>query len=292
VHDYGLSTAFYASKTRLQICDRSYNAVNGAADTYEEDNGRDKIDFSSVIDTSGVGVANLVNTLLQNLNSSTPTNYSFLHISEPDLTGHASGWGSANWSNAVRMVDGQVGRILDALMTNPVLSNSAALIVTADHGGIGNSHTDATRLTNYTIPFFLWSPQTPAGTDIYSLFSNRGNPGTNRVSYSVVPQPLRNADGGNIGLALLGLPPIPGSFSVPVFGATNVVMNIARGTNGTHTLWWDGNANAFMLECTPALRSAESNVWQTISEGIVENGGVRTYSVTNLASAFYRLRKL
>jgi len=65
-HDYGHSTAFYASKTRLQICDRSYNATNGAPDLEGIDQGHDKIDFSSVIDTSGENISNLVNTLLQN----------------------------------------------------------------------------------------------------------------------------------------------------------------------------------------------------------------------------------
>jgi hypothetical protein len=289
-HDFGRSTAFYASKTRLQICDRSYDAVHGALDTEGADNGRDKIDFSSVIDTSGANVSTLVTTLLLNLNSATPTNYSFIHISEPDLTGHASGWGSANWSNAVRNVDLQLGRILDAINANPVLTNDTALLVTADHGGSGTSHTTASLLTNYTIPFFLFSPATPAGADLYSQFMNRGNPGASRPDHNAVPQPIRNADGGNIALSLLGLPPIPGSFAVPIFGATNVTMNLARATNGTHTIWWPATANAFVLECSSTLDGLIP--WQTISNGIVNNGGMLVYSVTNLGNQFYRLRKL
>src|SRR6185436_5765766 len=31
-HDYGRSTAFYTGKTRLSICERSYDATNGAPD--------------------------------------------------------------------------------------------------------------------------------------------------------------------------------------------------------------------------------------------------------------------
>jgi hypothetical protein len=289
-HDFGRSTAFYASKTRLLICDQSYNAANGAPDTEGVNNGTDKIDFSSVIDTQGANVSNLVNTLVANLSSSAPTNYSFIHFSEPDLTGHSSGWGSANWSNAVRQVDTQLGRIITCLTTNAALFDDAALIVSADHGGVGTSHTDATRLTNYTIPFFLWSPATPPNRDVYSLFANRGNPGTNRVDWAANPQPLRNADGGNVALSLLGLPPIPGSFAVPIFGATNVTMNVARATNGTHTIWWPGTANAFVLECASSLDAPIT--WQTITNGVINNGGMLTYSVTNLGSQYYRLRKL
>jgi len=224
------------------------------------------------------------------LNSVTPTNYSFIHISEPDLTGHVSGWGSLNWSNAVRHVDTQLGRILDAINANATLTNDTALLITADHGGTGFSHTTASLLTNYTIPFFLFSPMTPTNTDLYSLFRNRGNPGTNRTDYNATPQPIRNADGGNIGLSLLGLPPIPGSFAVPIFGATNVVMNVARATNGTHTIWWPATANAFVLERASTLSGAIP--WQTISNGVVNRGGMLTYSVTNLGGEFYRLRKL
>ncbi len=293
-HDYGRSTAFYASKTRLQICDRSYDAVYGALDYQGADNGRDKIDFSSLVDaavpTTATTISNLVNTMMQNLTSSTPTNYSFLHIADPDLTGHSSGWGSANWSNAVRFVDGQLGRILNVLATNAVLSNSSALIVSADHGGSGSSHTDATLLTNYTIPFFIWNPPNFSKGDAYALFANRGNPGTNRPSYNAVPQPIRNLDGGNIALSLLGLPPIPGSLAVPIFGATNVTMNVARATNGTHTIWWPATANAFVLECSTNLNGVIP--WQTISNGVVNNGGMLVYSVTNLGDQFYRLRKL
>jgi predicted AlkP superfamily pyrophosphatase or phosphodiesterase len=289
-HDFGRTTAFYASKTRLQICDRSYDVINGALDGEGTDNGKDKIDFASVVDLSGANVANLVNTLVLNLSSSTPTNYSFIHISEPDLTGHSSGWGSANWSNSVRNVDLQLGRIITCLTTNALLTNDVALIVSADHGGIGNSHTDATRLTNYTIPFFLWSPSTPPNSDLYSLFANRGNPGTNRVDWNAIPQPIRNADGGNLALNLLGLPPIPGSFAVPIFGATNVTMNVARATNGTHTIWWPGTANAFVVESASSLGTPIA--WQTITNGVINNGGMLTYSVTNLGSQFYRLRKL
>jgi Type I phosphodiesterase / nucleotide pyrophosphatase len=42
VHDNGLSTAMYASKSRLQIIERSYDAAHGAPDLIGADNGMDK----------------------------------------------------------------------------------------------------------------------------------------------------------------------------------------------------------------------------------------------------------
>ena len=165
-HDHGLSTALYTGKTRLAICERSYNEVNGAFDLFGEDDGRDKIDFAAVADVSGANISNEVNSLVLDLGRTTPKRYSFIHIAEPDLTGHASGWGSANWSNAVRMVDVQLGRILDAINANSVLAGETALIIAADHGGGGvtlNGHTESYQITNYTIPFFLWGSRVPAG---------------------------------------------------------------------------------------------------------------------------------
>jgi len=43
-------------------------------------------------------------------------------------------------------------------------------------------------IKNYTIPFFLWGLEFQQERIFYGLFSNRGDPGTNRVDYTVVPQ--------------------------------------------------------------------------------------------------------
>jgi len=216
-HDHGLSTALYAGKARFAIVERSYNQTNGAPDLVGADNGRNKIDVASVpaSDISGNNITNQVNTIVQGLSGASPPRYTFIHIAEPDLTGHGSGFGSVNWSNTVRTVDTQLGRILAVINGNPALSNRTALILTADHGGSGSSHTDASQLANYTIPFFLWGPGIPAGVDLYTLFSNRFDPGTSRVDYAAAQQPIRGGDINNLGLSLLGLPSIPGSFLIP-----------------------------------------------------------------------------
>ena len=292
-HDYGRSTALYTGKTRLDICDRSYNAANGALDLLGADHGTDKIDFASIADVSGTAISNQVNTLLADLNSATPKHYSFIHIAEPDLTGHALSWGSANWSNAVRMVDTQIGRILAAIDGNPVLSNQTALIVTADHGGGGvtaNAHTEAYHINNYTIPFFVRAPLVRSGGDAYALFINRGNPGTNRTDYTTQPQPIRNADASNLALSFLGLPPIPGSFIMPSLIAPTNSLRIAR-FNDLVTVFWYDSSDEYVLDSAEAF--AAPTQWQAVTSGIAVSESTKSYSITNATQAprYFRLRK-
>ena len=293
-HDYGRHTALYTGKTRLDICDRSYNAANGALDLIGADNGKDKIDFASIADVSGTAISNEVTQLITNLASATPSHYSFIHIAEPDLTGHASGWGSANWSNAVRNVDAQIGRILGVIDSNPVLSNQTALIITADHGGGGvtaTSHTAAYHINNYTVPFFVRAPAIRPGTDAYALFANRGNPGTNRTDYATQPQPIRNADGSNLALSFLGLPPIPGSFIVPALNTPVNTLRVARFGPLTTVYWFDPD-NVSVLETANALNVP--TLWQTVTNGVILSDTTKSYSVTNGvgANSFFRVRKL
>lgn len=291
-HDHGLTTALYTGKTRLAICERSYDGLNGAFDLFGEDDGRDKIDFAAVADVSGASISNEVNQVVADLSGAEPKQYSFIHIAEPDLTGHASGWGSANWSNAVRMVDFQLGRILDAIRANPVLDGSTGVIIAADHGGGGvtpNAHTESYHITNYTIPFFLWGPGVTPGADLYSLFTNRADPGTNRVDYSVLPQPLRGGDGGNLALALLGLPAIPNSYFLPELRMLQPPITVSQ--NGTlMTVWWPADSEGFFLEYA---NDAFAPVWHRVSSGIVNHGELLSYTfdlqVTREAG-FFRLR--
>ena len=296
-HDYGLSTALYTGKTRLGICDRSYDGANGAPDRVAEagDNGLDKIDFASIADVSGVNISNEVNTLIQDLTNAAPRRYSFIHIAEPDLTGHSSGWRSANWSNAVRNVDTQLGRILNVINANPTLSNNTALIVSADHGGggvVANGHSESYHVTNYTIPFFLRAPGVRGGSDIYSLFYNRGNPGTNRTDYNTPLQPIRNGDGGNLALTLLGLPPIPGSCILPALITPGAPLFSARCADRLAVFWVDASGDN-ILEAAESF-PANANQWQPITGGIVTNDTTRVFTITNvteISMRYFRLRK-
>jgi hypothetical protein len=239
VHDHGLSTAIYASKTRLQILERSYDGEHGAADTVGEDNGTDKIDVAEFTDNSS---ARIVDSFLANM-SADPTRYTFLHLVEPDGAGHMAGWASAPYNESIATVDSRLGQVFDLLEGSPALRDHTALVVTADHGGgaaaprrpggpgggwggwpggggftmpTDRGHDDSTAMVNYTIPFFVWGAGLAAGSDLYDALVNRFDPVDARPDYDALLQPLWDGDSGNLALALMGLEPIPGSTLVPM----------------------------------------------------------------------------
>jgi hypothetical protein len=92
------------------------------------------------------------------------------------------------------------------------LKNKTALILSADHGGTGLGHAFPTNPLNYTIPFYAWGAGV-AHRDLYELNrSSRVDPQTSSPDYVQRDrQPIRNGDGGNLALMLLGLGPIPAS---------------------------------------------------------------------------------
>ena len=298
-HDHGLSTALFSSKPKFAFFVTSYNVANGAPNPY----GRNKIDFSLLTDCgtnppSYLAGAPLVDALVEHF-ADAPWNYVFLHFGDTDWVGHdmyyGGGWGSPKWSNTVAYVDEQVGRILAAIRANPALSNQTALILTADHGGGGNyggySHDDPTQPLNYTIPFFLWGPGIPAGADLYDLVTNRASPGADRPDYNASPQPLRNGDSGNLALALLGLPSIPGSFMLPELNALVYPLVISR-AGPTLTVSWPAGATGYALEAAGALGSPTA--WQEITEGIETVGAFNVFTVRDVSQApaqFFRLLK-
>lgn len=208
VHDRGLSTALFASKSKFSILTNSYND-SGAPDQLGEDDGPRKIDHVFVSEDLGELTEALTSALVKG-----PPSFSFVHFGQPDRAGHADGWGSAEYLDAIVAVDAALGRILTLIEGDPRLAAHVALILTADHGGSGSRHWDAGDADNFTIPFFVLGPELPAGRDLYAFVGARRrapnvakNPGLDDPA-----QPIRNGDAGNLALSLLGLPPIPGSW--------------------------------------------------------------------------------
>lgn len=207
-HDHGLSTALYASKDKFVLFDNSYNATNGAADATGADNGRDKIDTFVNVNLNATAMF----TAFKSNTQANPARYNFIHFDSPDTAGHAYGWGSAQYTNAVVLVDGLIGQMLVLIESVPLMKGNTYIVLTADHGGTGVGHSNNTQAINYTVPFVLWGPGIPAG-DLYVLNgANTVDPGVSRIDYSLTaPQPIRNGDAGNCVLHLLGLPVISGS---------------------------------------------------------------------------------
>jgi predicted AlkP superfamily pyrophosphatase or phosphodiesterase len=207
-HDSGLRTCMFASKSKFVLYDQSYDARNGAPDTTGDDNGRDKLDLYVKNSVTPLMTDRFVDEM-----KSHPFHYSFLHYADTDSAGHAKGWGSPEYNVALKRVDAQLGKILALVASDERLQGKTALILSADHGGLGLNHGISSNVLNYTIPFYAWGAGVAAGADLYELNSaSRADPGSSRPDYTdAALQPIRNGDGGNLALALLGLPAIPGS---------------------------------------------------------------------------------
>lgn len=215
-HDNGLSTALFASKSKFVLFDRSYDGTNGAPDVTGVDDGQDKVDaYANLAAGSPPNASTLHAQYLSDMRASR-FNYTFLCYRDADSAGHASGWGGASWQTAVRAVDGYLGELFALVETDPVSSPSLAgrtvILLTADHGGSGNDHSNGSHDLNYNVPFFVWGAGVESGADLYSLNPGvRFDPSAGHPDDDSLQPPIRNGESGNLALSLLGLPAIPGS---------------------------------------------------------------------------------
>jgi Type I phosphodiesterase / nucleotide pyrophosphatase len=206
-HDHGLRTGLLATKTKFKLYENSFGGPNGEPDKVGEDNGRDKIDFYLISEAQSPAMLDALIAMMKG----EPVNYAFVHFHDPDGAGHKHNWGSPEYNEAVKKVDGYLGQLFELITTDPRLKGHTAVILSADHGGFGNNHQDQTNPLDYTIPFFVWGAGIERG-DLYALNpKTRKDPVSGRPDYSESPQPIRNGDGGNLALSLLGLPAIPDS---------------------------------------------------------------------------------
>ncbi|WP_127480100.1 alkaline phosphatase family protein [Nocardioides pantholopis] len=134
----------------------------------------------------------------------------FLHLRTPDTAGHADGFGSRTYLDAVARVDRLVGTLVATIERDDQLRQRTVVVLTSDHGGSGPSHLPRARLGNYRIPFLVWGASITGG-DLYALNPQRRDPGRGRPTYGARRQPVRNGDLANVVTALLGLRPVPGS---------------------------------------------------------------------------------
>jgi hypothetical protein len=215
VHDRGGRTALYTAKDKFALFDRTWSA-HGARDRTGWDNGRDKISRYRYSPYEGRLTTGVIDRLLSG------SRYTFLHYAAPDRAGHASGFMSAAYLDAVRRVDARIGRVMDAVRATPALRDHLAVIITSDHGGYASTHEDPTLPTSYTVPFLVWGRGMAAGADLYALNPSYADPDTSRPTYAAPAQPVRNSAAANLAMDLLDLPKVPGSqvdttFSLRVF---------------------------------------------------------------------------
>ena len=281
-------------KNRLAICDRSWDATNGALDTTGADNGRDKIDIGTIVEAGGNAAATpgMLASFVAAIQAGTLKNFTLFQISDTDYAGHSAGWTTAagTYRNVMKVADGWLGQILDAVQNNAALAGKVAIMLTADHGGGGNTpnntHLDAPLQGNYTIPFFLSAPGIAGGSSIYGWLENRFDPAAARPLYTDARQPVRNGDVANLSAALLGLPSVPGSLMLP-----ELVKPVNVTSNGSDvTVVWPAYLTGWTLEFTDDL---PSGVWQTVSTGLTDTNGqhVHTVSVPVPEKRFFHLRR-
>jgi hypothetical protein len=207
VHDAGMSTALYASKSKFDIYDQSYNQNNGA----KHKHGRDKIDEYVQEDDGAPRFSETLNERFLEDMAKNHFNYAFVHYRDPDTSGHALGWGSGGWFRALESVDGYLGKVFELVESDEKLKGRTAIILNTDHGGFEYGHGNEKKADNYTIPVMVWGAGVGRG-DLYAMNRrSRTDPGKERVEYGEHDQPIRNGDTGNLAMSLLGLGPIPGS---------------------------------------------------------------------------------
>ena len=190
VHNHGGSTALFSTKEKFSLYQRSW--PHG-------------IDRFVTNEADPVG---LLRTARRDLTNHARS-FTFLHISFPDKAGHAYGFMSAAYVDAVHQTDVELGKLLAAIDGSADLSKNLTVILTADHGGIGPSHSQRTELQNYRIPFIVWGPGVTHDS-LYDLNPDYRDPGTARPRYAG-RQPVRNADVANLAADVLGLKAVPGS---------------------------------------------------------------------------------
>lgn len=135
----------------------------------------------------------------------------FLHLSLPDDAGHEHGFLSPAYLDAAEKADRLLGKVVTTIESRPRLRDHLTLIVTADHGGKGESHSDPTEPVNYRVPFVAWGVGVTPGADLYALNDDYRDPGNRRTRYGAKRPPVRNADVANLTTRLLGLGRVPGS---------------------------------------------------------------------------------
>jgi hypothetical protein len=206
-HDNGLRTGCFVSKSKFSLYEQSYDGSNGAPDKTGDDNGRDKIDVYVK-----EGCEPMTDKFIEEMKAN-PFNYAFLHFADTDSAGHSKKWGSPEYNEALRKIDGLLGKILAMIDGDERLRGKTALILSADHGGTDYNHGFNTNPINYTIPFYTWGAGVSHTDDLYAFNqTSRVNPAVGRPDYMERDkQPIRNGDGGNLALSMLGLGPIPDS---------------------------------------------------------------------------------
>lgn len=119
----------YPEGRNVSVCE--WGPINDKIAQEHSDSARNS---SNASDTESKAVAELRIESLTSL---------FLHFDAPDHAGHSSGFSTSNshYIDAIEEVDAAIGGVITAMKARPNYDNEEwVVVVTTDHGGIGNSH--------------------------------------------------------------------------------------------------------------------------------------------------------
>jgi len=88
----------------------------------------------------------------------------FIHLDHVDGAGHAHGWHTPKYYDAVRLADELIGDLIDAI-ESARRWDSTVVIVTSDHGGVGRSH-GGESMAELEIPWVITGAGVASGREI------------------------------------------------------------------------------------------------------------------------------
>ncbi len=152
VRDAGLDTAAFISKPKLYYLTHP-----------------DRIDYVNrkAGDDMGITPSQTIVADVRREWPRRPYAFAFIHLAEPDLSGHRSGWMSPDYLAAVKQIDAALLELLtvfEATATN----RSVALIITADHGGDGFHHRSSRDVVR-EVPWLLFAPGVGCGEILHPV---------------------------------------------------------------------------------------------------------------------------
>lgn len=147
----GLVTAMVAGKSKFSTLNRPGSITH----VFVPENANSSVDDETVAEHAVEMISRYKPALL------------FIHFPGVDHAGHASGWGSNEQLAAVAGADVQLGKVIRALAAAG-LSDSTAIIVSADHGGAGHTHGPDDARSRH-IPWVLTGPGVKRGFDLTQI---------------------------------------------------------------------------------------------------------------------------
>jgi predicted AlkP superfamily pyrophosphatase or phosphodiesterase len=113
--------------------------------------------------------------------------FMFIHFDDVDHAGHKFGWKSPEYFQAVEAIDALIGKILETLDAT-ALRKHTLVIMTADHGGKGTGHGNAT-IEELEIPLILNGPGVRVGHEILSAVNTYDLAPTIAWVFQIKPHP-------------------------------------------------------------------------------------------------------